>query len=124
MQITQPGIILFTDHYEACVQFYRDICHLPEMFSGDNLTCLHFGGAYLMVEPGGVSATREKGRDRNPAVIRFNVPDVDVAADYLRASGVTVEVKHHDWGTIGIFHDPDGNRCELKDAWEVPEDAT
>lgn len=69
-----------------------------------------------MVETGGVGKERMKTRKENPTVIRFNVADVYQAADELRSKGVEVEVKVYEWGTIGVFSDPDGNRCELKDA--------
>ena len=49
-------------------------------------------------------------------MLRFNVDDVPGAAAMLLAKGVDVEVKTFDWGTVGTFHDPDGNLCELKNA--------
>lgn len=120
MKLVQPGIILFTERYEACVQFYHDLCGLPVLFAKETLTCLHFGEAYLMIESGGQAApVGAKGRESNPTVLRFNVEDVEAAATELQAKGVTVAVEHYEWGTIGVFHDPDGNRCELKDAWDV-----
>ena len=46
-------MILNTQNYEACVAFYRDTLSLPVMFEkrdGDfQLTCLDFGGTYLMI---------------------------------------------------------------------------
>ncbi len=119
MQITQPGIILFTERYEGCVGFYHELCGLPILFMKEGLTCLEFGGAYLMVETGGTAAVGKKGRDVSPIVIRFNVPDVEAAAEELRGKGITVVVESYEWGTIGVFHDPDGNRCELKDTWDL-----
>ena len=47
MEFTRTGIILCTEGYEACVDFYRRILALPELFSLDNahstLTCLDMG---------------------------------------------------------------------------------
>ena len=36
MELTRSGIILCTERYEACVDFYRRILALPELFSLDN----------------------------------------------------------------------------------------
>lgn len=119
MHVRQPGIILFTENYEACVRFYRDILGLPLLFPGEGLTTLKYGGAYLMVESHGVANAEGKERAENPTVLRFNVDDVSAAADELQEKGVTVEVLRFDWGTIGVFYDPDGNRCELKDHWDA-----
>ena len=57
MQVETFGIILNTEHYAACVGFYRDALGLKVMFEKatgeERLTCFDMGGAYLMVEPGG-----------------------------------------------------------------------
>jgi len=50
----------------------------------------------------------------NPTIIRFDVSDVVGTANILRKRNVQVEVRTFEWGTIGVFFDPDYNRCELK----------
>lgn len=114
MEISQPGVILFTHDYEACVAFYRDRLGLAVTQEKDALTKFAFGPAYLMVERGGPPTQGEKNRTQNPTILRFDVADVQVAADELIGRGVEVEVKVLPWGAIGVFLDPDGNRCELK----------
>lgn len=114
MKFELTGVVLFTEKYEACVAFYRDVLALPEVFSKPGLTCLNFGGQYLMVESNGVARSSEKQRHENPAILRFNVSDVDTAAQTLRDKGIAVDIRRFDWGVIGGFIDPDGNRCELK----------
>jgi lactoylglutathione lyase len=114
LDLSHPGLILFTDRYAACVAFYRDVVGLAVTEEKPGLTVFAFGSAYLMVETGGPAAATRRPRVQNPVVLRFNVPDVDPAAAELRARGVTIEVRAFDWGTIGVFHDPDGNRLELK----------
>jgi lactoylglutathione lyase len=116
MKITKPGIILFAKNYERCVIFYRDLLGFELMFKTPSLSCLEFGGAYLMVETGGVEKKGGKTRAENPTTIRLNVEDVEAAAQELRAQGVNVSISEHSWGTIGTFNDPDGNKCQLKDA--------
>lgn len=114
MKIELSGVILFTENYEACVAFYRDLLGLPYVFSKPGLTCLDFGGQYLMVESHGVARPHEKQRHENPTILRFNVNDVEQTARTLRDKGIAVDVRHFEWGVIGGFTDPDGNRCELK----------
>ena len=121
MKISRPGIIVFTEHYQKCVAFYRDLLGLEIIFTNNSLTCFDFGGAYFMVESNGVSKTEVKNRTENPTVIRFNVENVEATANELQAQDIEISVTKYSWGTIGIFNDPDGNRCELKDALSFDE---
>jgi lactoylglutathione lyase len=107
------GIILFTERFADCVNFYRDALGLTVWFEKPGLVCLRFGDGYLMVETDGAARDRPKRHDENPVVIRFNVDDVQTAVAALASRGIAVQVVTYDWGTIGIFHDPDGNQCEL-----------
>lgn len=116
MDIEQTGIILFVENYEPCVGFYRDCLSLPVVHVQETLTTFALGAAYLMVERGGVACHGEKSRAQNSTILRFNVLDVHSAAMELRERGVSVEIHAFDWGVIGVFLDPDGNRCELKNA--------
>lgn len=113
---TTVGIILGTERFDACVSFYRDILGLQTWFEKEDLLCLHFGDGYLMIETGGVARDQRKPNNENPTMLRFNVKNVESAAKALRERGVIVNIKQFDWGTVGTFHDPDGNACELKDA--------
>ena len=74
-----------------------------------------------MVETQQVAKQTQKEMSENPTIIRFNVEDVETAAEELRSKGVEVEIKVFDWGTVGCFVDPDGNRGEFKDHWNVEE---
>jgi len=118
MKLLKAGIILFTEKYEQCVSFYRDKVGLPFVSDTPELTVLAFDQAYLMIETGGISSITQKTRSQNPTVLRFNVANVQEAADELQAKGVSVEVKTFSWGVIGAFTDPDGNRCELKNPFQ------
>jgi predicted enzyme related to lactoylglutathione lyase len=66
---------------------------------------------YLMLEAES-SETRKEAR--GSFVIRFNVGDLEGATNYLEQQGVDLVTHHFDWGSIAVFTDPDGNRCELK----------
>ena len=119
MDLTRSGVILCTERYEECVDFYRRILGLPEMFALDNahstLTCLDMGGSYLMIETGGAAEPGGKPIERSPVTLRFNVRDVEATAAELKARGVRVAIRREPWGTVGDFIDPDGNRCSLRD---------
>tara|TARA_R100000365_G_scaffold1259_2_gene4442 strand:+ start:6701 stop:7087 length:387 start_codon:yes stop_codon:yes gene_type:complete len=111
------GIILKTERFAACTEFYRDVLSLNLWYQKPHLLCFHFGvDSYLMVERGGVSADLRKGAEINPVVLRFDVPDIDRAANRIAELGIAVEVLRLEWGTIAIFSDPDGNPCEFKNA--------
>ncbi|MCQ0090241.1 VOC family protein [Roseovarius sp. M141] len=118
MKFSRTGIILNSEKYMECVDFYGKILGLNILFERDRqdekLTCFDLGGVYLMVETGGRASPNVKPIERCPTKFRFNVSDVDAASDDLRRKGVTVEVRRHEWGTTAEFADPDGNRCALR----------
>jgi len=113
LQGLKTGIILFTEKYEECVAFYRDVVELPVMYVQNDLTCFLFGGSYLMVEPDGI-AKDKKDISQNPTTLRFDVDSFDESVKFLQGKGVDVSVQVYDWGTVGEFYDPDGHRCSLK----------
>ncbi|MEY8690303.1 MAG: VOC family protein [Leptothrix sp. (in: b-proteobacteria)] len=119
MNIVKHGIILFVERYAECVAFYRDVVALRVAYAKASLTCFDLGSAYLMVEEGGVRSTAEKDRAQNPTVLRFDVSDLAAAASELESKACPVEQLAFEWGSIGIFTDPDGNRCELKQAKNI-----
>ena len=116
LEFDTVGIILGTERFDACLAFYRDTLGLPVWFEKDQLVCLHYGDGYLMIETGGFAKDAVKSNTQNPTMLRFNVADVYASAELLRDKGVDVDVKEFNWGIVGTFADPDGNKCELKDA--------
>lgn len=118
MRYTMAGVILFTQNYNDCVAFYRDVLELDLLYRIDRpeerLTTFSLGDTYLMVENDGVAYDGPKPIEMSPVKFRFNVEDVKATSDALRAKGVTVKVMEHSWGTTAEFHDPDGNRCALR----------
>ena len=52
---------------------------------------------------------------RQPAMLNFQVDDLDAVLDSLIAAGVEVDSRRdtHDYGRFGWFTDPEGNRVEL-----------
>ncbi len=120
MKFARTGVILSTENYSQCVSFYTETLGLPLMFALDNrhsqLTCCDLGsGNYLMIEKGGKAVRGRKSIAQNPVWLRFNVNDVDEAADNLSKKNVEVRVRREAWGTVADFTDPDGNVCSLRD---------
>ena len=115
MDIRETGIILFCEDYELVLKFYSEQLGLKIRQYGTDLSILDFGGSYLMLEDNGVASDKEKTRSQNPIVIRLNVNNFDSAVAEIVARGVNVDVKHFEWGTVGVIIDPERNRVELKD---------
>ena len=119
MQILRTGIILNVEKFDECVNFYRDLFDLEVLFeqrSGDfRLTCLEFGGSYLMIENDGYAKPQGKSLQEAASKLRFNVADLDSVLAGIRARGIEAEITRNDWGsTINLF-DPDGNRVGIRD---------
>jgi lactoylglutathione lyase len=118
MNFTMAGVILFTQNYEECVNFYGDILELEMLHKidrvGEQLTTFNLGDTYLMVETGGIAHGNPKTIESSPIKFRFNVPNVKATCDELRSKGIAVEVFDHTWGMTAEFHDPDGNCCALR----------
>jgi lactoylglutathione lyase len=119
MNVSQYGIILFVEKYEECIAFYRDVVSLEADYAKDSLTCFRFGSAYLMVERCERSSRQEKTPVLNPTVLRFEVTNLEDATAILQSKGISVERRSFDWGHIGVFTDPDGNKCELKCEYDL-----
>lgn len=118
MRFTTAGIILFTENYEECVEFYSSALALETLHKIDRpderLTTFLLGGTYLMVESGGVSSNSAKTIEQNPTKFRFNVPDVLETSSVLKSRGIDVQVVEHTWGLTAEFTDPDGNLLALR----------
>ena len=119
MNISRTGVILNTEKYHECVDFYKKVFDLKIMFAqaeGDfRLTCLELGTTYLMIETGGFASTGGKSVSQNATKLRFNVADINSALEKLTDLGIDAEITHSDWGsTINLF-DPDGNRIGIRD---------
>ncbi len=120
MNYVRTGVILCTERYEECVEFYSVTLGLPilEVLDDEHskLTTLAFGeNTYLMVETGGTATPTGKSLDQNPVWLRFNVRNVEGAARELVNKGIEVKIRNEVWGTVGDFMDPDGNICSFRE---------
>lgn len=118
MNYSKAGIILNTQKYRECTNFYKNMLGLKILHEidrpGEQLTCFELGNCYLMVETGGNSYPGVKPIEQCPTKFRFNVSNIDAACKDLKNKGVNLEVHRHEWGMTAEFADPDGNRCALR----------
>jgi lactoylglutathione lyase len=107
------GIILLVADYQRSVTFWRDQVSLPIWYEKPHLTCFRFGGSYLMIEPRyGKSPAPPPPGEHSP-VLRLNVESIDESLKVLVAKGLKVERMEFEWGIVGDFRDPDGNKVQL-----------
>ena len=83
----------------------------PNFVSKRIINSTRIGNGYLMLE---AESSEARKAARGSFVIRFNDRDLVGATEYLEQQGVDLVTHHFDWGSIAVFTDPDGNRCELK----------
>ena len=103
-------IYLYVSDTERSAAFYRDVLGIPLEGDGDwqeaSLDGLRFA----------LHRMREGIGELSSGTIHVNleVPDIDAAAERLRASGVEAgEVMRDDWGAALEVSDPDGYRLYL-----------
>jgi lactoylglutathione lyase len=107
----QFGVILFVEKFYECEKFYAETIGLRILYRKELLTAFEFGNGYLMLE---AESSETRKAARGSFVIRFNVGDLAGATKCLESEGVDIVTHHFDWGSIAVFTDPNGNRCELK----------
>ena len=123
MEIKQTGVILYTEAYEATVDFYKKIFGLSTLYQKENLTCLDFNGSYLMIELDDTESLNKENIDcREKFCLRFNVENVKLACESLDAHSVAYDYYEFDWGQLAKFRDPDGNFVGIKSSKEHEED--
>lgn len=103
MDIARTGVIINTENYEACVEFYKKLFNLSELYheeDGDfRLTCLEFGSSYLLIETGGVANGPAKSFAQSSTKLRFNVADIDAALKRVRQFGIQADIRKASWGS-------------------------
>lgn len=116
MKVARTGLILYVQHYEACIQFYTEILELPLLFKNENLTSFDFFGTYLMVEKEDrVAYLNNISEIKNTLCIRMNVADVYTISEVLKNKNISVNYQEHSWGNVAKFKDPEGNLLAFKD---------
>jgi len=78
------------------------------------LTCLEFGGAYLMLENQGMASDSEKSVAQNPTILRFNVKNLEGTYRKILTYDNEATLINNDWGNIVRCIDPDGNPISVR----------
>ena len=112
-------ISIVVSDVDRAVEFYRDVLGLQYLFGFPGMAFFDCGGVRLYL------AKPEKPELDRTSIVYYRVPDMAIAADTLRAKGVTFEhepravhkdEKHELW--LGFFKDTEGNNVALMS--EVP----
>jgi len=119
MDIARTGITLIVEKFDECVGFYGKLFGLDILFRQRHgecrLACLGFGGAYLMVETGGVARPGRKTPAENAGKPRFNVSSIEDTLQRVRDCGIEAEItRNHRGSAIDLFG-PDGKRAGIRD---------
>jgi len=118
VKFVRTGIILCTERYVECVEFYGTVFKLDKLFErnerGFQLTCFDFFGTYLMIEMGGVAKSTPKDIYENPTKLRFNVENLEEAQQSLLRHQINCKIEHYEWGDVINIVDPDGNRIGIR----------
>ncbi|WP_442602994.1 VOC family protein [Paenibacillus sp. KN14-4R] len=120
MQLTLRYVILYTNHPQESLTFYRDLLGLPIRGEHDSYIEFDTGSTILAIN------TRESVREitgldipdhhSRTYELGFTVTDVAATIEQLRQAGVTVvkEPLEKPWGQIVSYvSDPDGNLIEI-----------
>lgn len=81
-----------------------------------DLLVLDIGGAYLLIETGGLANDSEKKISQNPTKLRFNVEDLSLALKQTQVYCPKAQIKDYYWGSTINVTDPDGNRVGIRDS--------
>ncbi|MBP2830785.1 VOC family protein [Aquimarina sp. U1-2] len=117
MDVRRIGYILYVKKYTECIAFYQNILELNILFKNNELTCFDLFGTYLMVEKEDRNEFLVLTDDHEKAFscLRIHVDSVLKWVNILKAKGLDIDYREHDWGTVAKFFDPDGNLLALKD---------
>ena len=119
MEYTKTGIVVITEKYNACVDFYKNVIQLKatgeEIKGAFKMTRFEVGTSYILVETGGKAIPAGKKVSENPCVLRFDVENIGQVLKHLLSFGLEANFYDWDWGKIITVCDPDGNRIEFKE---------
>ena len=112
-KIVRSNTILYCDHWNETIKFYRDILKLSIHHETDWLVEFQLlDRAYLSIAD--AHRTSIKSAKGDGLTLSLEVKDVDRAHGLLLAAGVKVSPIKPIWGARAFYlHDPEGHRIEL-----------
>jgi predicted enzyme related to lactoylglutathione lyase len=110
------GAFLRADDPKSLYSWYEQ--HLG-ISSGDGCFSFQSGTQRASIAVAFFPRTSDYFPVSQPAMLNFQVDDLDGVLDRLSSAGVVVDPKReeHEYGRFGWFTDPEGNRVEL---WQPP----
>jgi len=109
---TMPYVTLWAARFEEVVSLYKDTLGLPVADENENFIMFGTGGARVAFHRLG----NVEPLTRDAIELHFEVPDVDVAVQALKAKGIAFrhEPANKPWGQRQAgFKDPEGFDVEL-----------
>ena len=108
------GVVIWTEHLDRLVTFYRDTLGLEPHSVHPDFVSFKWGDVRLGIG----KHSKVKGRTREPFRIMVNLGVDDIHTVYRSLEGRGVEFlrapeKEHWGGWVGTFLDPDGNVLQL-----------
>ncbi|OAI43988.1 hypothetical protein AYO38_10210 [bacterium SCGC AG-212-C10] len=107
------GVIIWTEHFEPMLTFYRDVLGLSPRGVKQDFVNFDWDGVRLTIS---VHAGVEgKSSDPLRMMLNFTVADINATYERLLVSGVrfTRPPSPEPFGLVATFNDPDGNTLQL-----------
>jgi predicted enzyme related to lactoylglutathione lyase len=107
--------ILYVADLPLMARFYGETVGLPIASRTERFVAFGGAAAPLALEAGGPAPGVARGKEQNPTLWQFAVPDIEAGVAELAARGVPVEgaIKRAAFGALAFFRDPEGNRFAL-----------
>lgn len=104
-------IALFTDDPDRLIAFYERVLEGEPAERWPGGAIFDLGGVTLLIH---VAMPAEDAGPANRDHFALAAPDVDEAAERLRAAGIEIDGPNdYDWGRSAYLTDPDGRMVEL-----------
>jgi len=113
--LTLAYAILYVADLPLMATFYGETVGLPIASRDERFVAFGGAAAPLALEAGGPERSGARGKEQNPTLWQFAVPDIKASVAALAARGVPSEgaIKRAGFGALAFFRDPEGNRFAL-----------
>ena len=111
--IQRINTILYCNHFDAVVRFYRDVFRLPVVMQKAWFVEFQLRDGACLSVADAARATLSSARGAG-LTLSFEVAELDAVRERLMARGVVVTPIRFIWGARGAYlNDPEGHRIEI-----------
>lgn len=111
--VERSNVILYCQHWQATVAFYRRRLGLPVAFENDWFVEFTLNSHTFLSIADSERATVDHVEGQG-ITLTWRVPDIHAAHAEMRRRGVETTAIHQRWkALVFYFHDPEGHRIEL-----------